>query len=139
MEPETLILGLGILLGLVYTHRTGWGCGGILTPGLLALHASQPSRLAAALGIGVLLALPLALGVRRFGLYGRERLGAALLLALAVRALVEVRFPLGSLWLGWVVPGLVAAEVQRQGVLPTLAGACSAGAAAALAARLLLG
>lgn len=71
MEPETLILGLGILLGMVYTHRTGWGCGGILTPGLLALHASQPSRLAAALGIGVLLALPLALGVRRFGLYGQ--------------------------------------------------------------------
>ena len=139
MEPETLILGLGILLGLVYTERTGWGCGGLLTPGLLALHAAEPARLGAALGLGVLLAVPLGLGVRHLGLYGRKRQGAALLLALGARGLVELWFPLGSAWLGWVVPGLVAAEVQRQGVLPTLAGACSAGAAAALAARLLLG
>ena len=82
---EGLVVGLGVLFGLVWGRRTGWGCGGLITPGLLALHAASPHRVGLALLLGVLLAAPLGLLARFLGLYGRERAGAAMLLALAVR------------------------------------------------------
>jgi hypothetical protein len=139
MEPETLILGLGILLGLVYTHRTGWGAGASLTPGLLALHASQPSRLAAALGIGCCWPFPWPWGCAVSASTAGSAWGRPCCWPWRSGPWWRSVSPWGPSWLGWVVPGLVAADVQRQGALPTLAGACSVGAAAALAAGLLLG
>ena len=70
---EGLVVGLGVLFGLVWGRRTGWGCGGLITPGLLALHAASPHRVGLALLLGVLLAAPLGLLARFLGLYGRER------------------------------------------------------------------
>ena len=69
---------------------------------------------------------------------GWQRLAAALLIALALRyPLVNV---LGetSLWLGWVVPGLVGADIQRQGAVPTLAAVVAVSIAAAMSMQLLL-
>ncbi|NLL35955.1 MAG: capsule biosynthesis protein CapC [Fretibacterium sp.] len=125
---ESLTVGVGVLLGLFWGRRTGWGCGGLVTPGLLALHASSPHRVAAALVVGVFLALPLGFLTRSFGLYGRERVGAAMLLALCLRLVLAPVVPL-SVWTGWVIPGLIAADVQRQGGLMTLCGALSCGVA----------
>lgn len=42
-----------------------------------------------------------------------------------------------SLWLGWVVPGLIGADVQRQDVIPTLTGVVSVSIATAMAVQLL--
>ena len=33
-DHETFCLALGMLLGMFYYHRTGWACGGIITPGV---------------------------------------------------------------------------------------------------------
>ena len=116
-DVSSLCVGLGILIGLIWTRRTGWGCGGLITPGLLALYAGEPWRAAAAVAFGALLAPALALISSRFHLYGRERLGAAMLLALGVRMLLPLlSLPVDSHWVGWVVPGLVAAEANRQGL-----------------------
>ena len=69
----------------------------------------------------------------RLTLYGRERVGVLLLCALALRLLWRNDFfPIDSLWIGWVAPGLIAADVQRQGVLPTLSGAVSCGIGTAM-------
>ena len=133
---EGLVVGLGVLFGLVWGRRTGWGCGGLITPGLLALHAASPHRVGLALLLGVLLAAPLGLLARFLGLYGRERVGAAMLLALAVRLALAPFVP-PSLGIGWVVPGLVASDVERQGAAMTLCGALSCTVAAVLAAGLI--
>ena len=124
---ETLTLGLGVLLGLVWSRRTGWGCGGIIAPGVLALQAAAPHRAGLTLLCGALLVPLLALLSRRLSLYGRERVGAAVLLALFLRIVLAPFAP--PHWIGWVVPGLIAADSHRQGLILTLCGALSCSAA----------
>ncbi len=121
----TVTIAVGILVGLFYTRRTGWGTGGLVTPGLLALQASSPFYFGGALCLGVLFSLILRPVADRLSLYGRERVGAALLLALACR-LAFTGFSgssgLDAFWIGWIAPGLIACDADRQGVVMTLAG-----------------
>jgi len=133
-------LALGILAGLSWSRRTGWNCGGLITPGLLALYSDTPLNCLYSILSGVLLAPILGLIVRYGRFYGRERVGAAMLLALAARCLWVYLLPsVGGvipLWLGWVVPGLIAADIQRQGLRITLAGVVSTSIAAAFASSI---
>jgi hypothetical protein len=42
-----------------------------------------------------------------------------------------------SLWLGWVVPGLIGADIQRQGVQTTLIAVVAVSVATAMSVQLL--
>ena len=134
-------LALGILFGLIWSRKTGWNCGGLITPGILALHAHLPLSCLYSLLAGVILAPVLGIIVQRLRIYGRERIGAAMLSALILRCLWVYIFPYAGtavpLWLGWVVPGLLAADIERQGLFITLAGAVSTSLAAAFASSIL--
>ena len=138
-DHETFCLAAGMLLGMLYYQRTGWACGGIITPGVIAMYAGDPARTGAALLAGMLTWLLLEALVRFTGIYGRQRLAAAMVIALAMRYPLVVVAGETSLWLGWVVPGLVGADMQRQGVLPTLSGVVSVSVAATLVVFLLQG
>lgn len=48
-EYRLLVIGVGIALGMLFFHRTGYSPGGIITPGLLALELGSPRSLAVAL------------------------------------------------------------------------------------------
>ena len=137
-DAETLYLAVGILLGMVYYQRTGWACGGIITPGVVALYIGDPLKLAVAGAAGLATWLLLEVLVRFTGVYGRQRLASALLIALALRYPLVPVWGETSLWLGWVVPGLMGADMQRQGATMTLAAIVSISIAAALAVQLLL-
>ncbi|MDR1731571.1 MAG: poly-gamma-glutamate biosynthesis protein PgsC/CapC [Synergistaceae bacterium] len=121
-QTQSLTVALGILTGLVWSRRTGWSCGGIITPGILALCISDPARILFSLLLGTALTFPLALAARTFRLYGRERVGAAMLLALAAKIGLAFLLPPGLRQTGWVVPGLIAADGERQGLGMTLCG-----------------
>lgn len=132
-----LNLLLGILLGMLFFQRTGLSCGGIISPGLIAMEMDNPLGLAASLAAALLTWGLLSWAVRILGLFGRQRVAAAMVLALAIKMLVSAFYPMQSLWLGWVIPGLMGADFQRQGFVPTVAGAFCTGAAAAMSAVLL--
>jgi len=131
-EYQTLCLATGILLGMFYYQRTGFACGGIITPGVAALYVADPLKLGVSLAAGMATWLLLGLLVRFTGIYGRQRLAAALLIALALRYPLVPAWGEASLWLGWVVPGLVGADMQRQGFAHTLAAVLSVSLATAL-------
>ena len=131
-------MALGVLMGLVWSRRTGWGCGGLVTPGLMALYAASPARVMAALVMGLLLAPVLSFVARSLALYGRERAGAAMLLALAAHLALLFVVP-SPPWLGWVVPGLIAADAERQGAVMTVCGATSCAIAASFGVGLIRG
>ena len=123
---------LGILLGMLFFQRTGLSCGGIISPGLIAMDLGNTPGLAVSLGAALLTWLLLALAVRAWGVYGRQRLALALALALVIKIALSL-FQIGpSLWLGWVVPGLMGADFQRQGFVPTISGAFCVAVAAAM-------
>ncbi|MCG8563762.1 MAG: poly-gamma-glutamate biosynthesis protein PgsC/CapC, partial [Desulfobacterales bacterium] len=119
-------------------QRTGWACGGMITPGFLAMYLGNPVQLMVLLGLGLAAWTILALVVRITGIYGRQRLGTAMLIALLLKIPLAGVGLDASLWLGWVVPGLIGADMDKQGVIPTLAAVISTGVAAAMVVRLLL-
>ena len=136
-DGDVLLVALGIALGLFLFHRTGYSPGGIITPGFLAMELASPGRIAAAFGCALAVAALLSLLVRRTGLYGRQRTGAAMLLALGLKVLLGDLFPAAPAWIGWVIPGLIGADMQRQGIVPTVASSLASAFAASLGAALL--
>jgi gamma-polyglutamate biosynthesis protein CapC len=120
-----LIIGIVVSLGL--TELVGLTAGGIIVPGYVALLLDRPTALA-----GFLLVALASFGlVRALGtvlmLYGRRRFAIAVLTGLALSVAAQWASPLFVpayvewVGLGLIVPGLLAHQLDRQGVLPTLA------------------
>ena len=136
-DNVTLTLALGIAASMLWDRRTGFASGGLITPGVLALSLYDPMRVSLGLAISFAVWGALEFLVRRFGLYGRARIGAAMLLALALRAF-SGHFSPEAFWFGWVVPGLIAADMQRQGALRTITSLFICAAAVVFAMELLV-
>lgn len=136
-DHETICLALGMLLGMFYYQKTGWACGGIITPGVIAMYIGDPAKVGVSIAAGLLTWVLLDVLVRFFSLYGRQRLAAAMLIALALRYPLVSVWGESSLWLGWVVPGLIGADIQRQGLLTTLTAVVAVSFATAMSVQLL--
>lgn len=117
---------IGLLVSLAVIALTGVYPGGIIVPSYLVLFISAPERI-----VGTLIAAALTLGVyllasRRLILFGRRRFVFLLLVgglwAVLWRAILPGVFPISVEFavIGWVIPGLIANQFERQGVLVTL-------------------
>lgn len=135
-DHETLCLAVGILFGMLYYHKTGFACGGIITPGVIAIYIDDPWKVSVSLAAGLLTWLLLEALVRFSGVYGRQRLAAAMLIALALRYPLVSVWGETSLWLGWVVPALIGADMQRQGPVTTLGAVVSVSVVTAMSVHL---
>jgi poly-gamma-glutamate biosynthesis protein PgsC/CapC len=122
-----LSVGIGLIVSFVYTELTGLLGGGLVVPGYLALYMNQPARvvatLLAALGAyAVVWALSNAVI-----LYGRRRFAACILAGFWIgwamaRAGVKIGWGGHELrTIGYIVPGLIASDIARQGVIRTVA------------------
>ena len=136
-DHETICLAAGMLLGMFYYHKTGWACGGIITPGVIAMYIGDPEKIVVSLAAGLVTWAILEALVRFSGIYGRQRMAAAMLIALALRYPLVSILGETSLWLGWVVPGLIAADMQRQGLAPTLTAVVAVSIATVMSVQLL--
>jgi gamma-polyglutamate biosynthesis protein CapC len=118
---------LGLVLSLAFIGLTGIYPGGIIVPSYLALFLHDPARIA-----GTLIAALLTVGVYRLLalwliLFGRRRFVLLILIgglwAAAWLQLFPALFPASLEYriIGWVIPGLIANHVERQGAVVTLA------------------
>lgn len=119
-------IAIGLVYGFVFFETWGLVAGGLIAPGYLALSFDQPWLIALCLGVA-LLTLWLVRGLAFFTLlYGRRRFIVCVLLAFALQwslgaALMDTPFGQGRLEVvGYVIPGLLAHEMERQGTGPTL-------------------
>ena len=122
----TAALTIGIVVSLALTEVIGLSAGGIIVPGYVALLLDRPAALAgfllvAAASYGIVRALSMVLM-----LYGNRRFAVAVLTGLTLGAGAQwasLSAPLYVEWvgLGLIVPGLLAHQFDRQGILPTLA------------------
>jgi gamma-polyglutamate biosynthesis protein CapC len=122
-----LALGLGIVINLLFTELFGLVSGGLVVPGYLALHLSQPARVLATLAVGALTFLTVRVGLMRLMiLYGRRRFGVTILTGFLWHGLylaVIGHVPgLGAdlRVVGYIVPGLMANTALAQGWWPTV-------------------
>jgi poly-gamma-glutamate biosynthesis protein PgsC/CapC len=121
-----LALGLGIALNLLFTEVLGLSSGGLVVPGYLALHLTQPSRLLATLAVGgATFASVRYLLMRLVVLYGRRRFGVTILTGFALHglytlALASAPAPADLRVVGYIVPGLIANTSLSQGFWSTV-------------------
>ena len=120
-------LFIGILVSLFVTETTGFSPGGVVTAGYLALFALQPVWLAGTLAVALVTWGAVRLLGRWLLLYGRRLFAMHLLtgmllgqaLMLAGRGLTH--WDWGISVIGWIIPGLLSRDFDRQGLGPTVA------------------
>ena len=132
MSPEIYIVA-GIVLGLLFTELTGLSPGGIIVPGYIAFFLNNPLEIVFTLitAVGVMLLIRLISG--SFFLFGRRRYVLCLLLGILIKLTIE-RFSPGLPvmggradihLIGWLIPGIIANDMYKQGIPRTLLAAAT--------------
>ncbi len=122
----TTALIIGVVVSVLLTEMVGLSAGGIVVPGYVALLLDRPAALLGFLVVALASYAMVLLLSTQLMLYGTRRF--------AVAVLVGLTFSVGLQWaspyftpnylewagLGFIVPGLLAHQFDRQGILPTL-------------------
>lgn len=145
-DADIVTIGIGLVLSLVFAEFFGVAPGGIIVPGYLALGISDPLAVALTLAIaGLTFFIVRALATVAI-LYGRRRTVLMILIGFLLGSLVRAEIVPGAQLgpyaidvVGYIVPGLIAIWMDRQGTVVTLASAVTATIATRLSAILLIG
>jgi poly-gamma-glutamate biosynthesis protein PgsC/CapC len=135
MDALPLAIGIGLATTLLFTELFGIAAGGMIVPGYLALSLTRPLDVALTIGAGfVTFAIVHTLSSFTI-LYGRRRTVLTILvgylIAMLIRWSTSSFVPVNNLefqLVGFVVPGLIALWLDRQGVIETLAALVTASA-----------
>lgn len=123
---ETAI-AIGLILSLFFIDSFGLAAGGIVVPGYFALQLSNPFNIVATFIIAIITSLIVKLIGKYSFLYGRRQMVLSLLIGLILALIshnfmsfnvAENTFQLEAL--GWVIPGLIAHWMAKQGVVKTI-------------------
>ena len=112
----------GVALSLIFSELTGLSPAGLVVPGYIALSLQTPSRVIYTLVVA-LIAWGVARLLARFMiLYGRRRFTVLILLTYVLNALIIGLgiLPFDPGMIGAVIPGIIANEFEKQGILKSL-------------------
>lgn len=141
LELVPLAISIGLVVSLLFSEFFGIAAGGMVVPGYLALHLDQPLNVVMTLLAG-LLTFGFVQGISSFAvIYGRRRTAFMILsgyfigmvMRWAMQGWVSQQVP-GVDIIGFIVPGLIAIWLARQGIVETFASAT----VAAVVVRLVL-
>ncbi|HDJ22972.1 MAG TPA: poly-gamma-glutamate biosynthesis protein PgsC [Candidatus Aminicenantes bacterium] len=123
-----LTIVVGLLLALLFSEAFRLYPGGFIVPVYFAYYLDQPAKLVLTLAAAGLSVLGYHLLERRLILFGRRRFVLILLLGLFWSVLFFLALPQffpgeASLrTIGWIIPGILANNLLKQKLWPTLAG-----------------
>ena len=139
-------VGLGVVFSLLFNEFLGAAAGGIVVPGYIALHLHEPLRLLGTLIVAILVYFVIRLASRFMFLYGRRRLVIAILLGflfgyISRKLILYEVFSLDvrMMAVGFIIPGLIANWMDRQGVVKTIAAVVIAASFVRLLLMLIMG
>lgn len=124
MLIESIAIGLG--LGFVLFEITGFVGGGLVSPGYFAIYWERPWVIAMVLAMAVATMLLVRACSTISLLYGRRRFLVTVLIGFSLQwsagaALMGSEIAQGRVdSIGYIIPGLVAHEMDRQGIGVTL-------------------
>ncbi len=126
-------IGLGLVTSLLFSELLMLTAGGLVVPGYVAAHLHEPLRIAATLLAGIVGMVIVRIIGRFVLLYGRRTMVisvlAGYLISIAVHSMLRVNFQgltVGSdllqqgLVVGYIISGLIAYWMVRQGVVETV-------------------
>jgi len=122
------IVILGILFSLIFAEITGVSPGGMIVPGYMALYYNLPHRIAATVGLSLITFLIGRILFNHTILFGRRKFAVMILISFTCSYLLSwivgyagfIYHPV-VLVIGYLVPGILALEMDRQGVIKTVA------------------
>ncbi len=122
----TEAIAIGLVLGFFCYEWIGLSPGGFVVPGYIALYWDRPLMVAATLALALIVHLAVE-GIARFAIvYGRRRFMLALLIGFTGQWILEAAalrtgvIPMEMDAIGYIIPGLIANEMARQRVVPTV-------------------
>ena len=119
-------IGIGVMVSFAFYEMVGFSPGGIVVPGYVALFLDQPIRILVTLLVALLTYFTVKILSNYIILYGRRRFLAMVLVSFLLKWLIEemiIKMPISGIELrsiGYIIPGLIANEMRRQGIFPTL-------------------
>lgn len=118
---------LALLISLIFTELTNLLPGGIIVPFYFALYLDDPVKILATV-ISALIAMMVVKFLSRYTiLYGRRKFALYLIIGILEKILFtylyfgnSYMFYNLSMTIGYLVPGILGREMEKQGVLKTL-------------------
>lgn len=145
-DAHILYIGIGLVVSLLYAEIFGVAPGGIIVPGYLALGINDPIMVGLTLAVSLLTFFIVRVLATVMIIYGRRRtvlmILISFLLGSLVRAGLGVGTPVGPFEIdviGYIVPGLLAIWMDRQGTVTTVSSAITATILTRLTGLLILG
>ena len=134
---------IGLLVSLAFVGLTGVYPGGIIVPSYLVLFLSDPERIIGTLLAAFLTMVTYRLSCRWLILFGRRRFVFLILVGglwvILWSQFFPFIFPISMEFqvIGWMIPGLIANHMERQGVVETTASLVTVTLAIGFVGRLL--
>lgn len=139
-----IAVGIGVTFSLVFHEVFGLAAGGIVVPGYIALNFHNPWMLIGTLLVAYVTWLCIRIVGRFVFVYGRRRMVLAVLIGFLLGylsrkvwggAIGDIRIEA----IGYIIPGLIANWMERQGVYKTITTVLMGGAAVRLITILVMG
>ena len=127
-----IAIGLGMVISLFLTETIGVMAGGIIVPGYFALYLHNPLMVITTFAISLTTYLIVRFLSRFMLIYGRRRLILCLLLGFLFGYLLRIILDYTGFgiiingdwieleYIGYIIPGLIASWMDRQGVIRTV-------------------
>ncbi len=144
----TLSIGVGLVVCLLFIGYLGLMTGGMVVPGYLALEMNHPGSIVLTLVDSLIIFFIVRVLSNFLVIYGRRRIALivliAFLLGVALRSVFSsyyVASYFGDVFtvVGYIIPGLIALSMDRQGIVETLCSLLIASCVVRLVLIILLG
>jgi len=146
-----LSIGIGLVVSLLFSELFGLAAGGLVVPGYIALYLTRPVDIAVTLAAALLTFFLIRIASTFMIIYGRRRTALMIIVGYAAGAFLngalEALYEIGAESIapaigapgdtstlvsagrdvmeagiiGYILPGLIAIWLDRQGILPTFA------------------
>ena len=113
-----LAIGIGMLVGLIFSETLGVMGGGLIVPGYFALHLQDFYSVLITFSIGVFTFLLIKFLSNYIIIFGRRRVILSLLIAFLIGLFFRDYFYLE--YIGFIIPGLIASWMDKQGIIRTI-------------------
>ncbi len=124
MIIETLFIGL--ILGIIYYELVGISPGGVVAPAYFSLYIFYPHYILLTICIAIIVFFIINFLSSVTILFGKRRLLIAIITGFCIKYLLEslilnLNYPNYDIhFIGYIIPGLIANEIQKQKLIPTL-------------------
>lgn len=128
MVNEVIILG--IILSIIFYEITEISPGGLIVPAYIAFYLDNPQRVVITILAGILTFLIVKFISNHAIVYGRRKFALCIMVSFIIRVVLKYfniyivneyeLFILGGSIIGVIIPGIIAQEIDRHGMIRTI-------------------